>query len=84
VQQLPTFARTSQNVAIAVTLMDMLPTPSTNVVGKVYQRLKNIFNTAATPQAESSVQQWIEASISTLDCSMAGGNGPPKKLQRLE
>jgi hypothetical protein len=38
----PTFARASQNVAAVAALLDTLPTPSTNVVGKVYHQLKDI------------------------------------------
>jgi hypothetical protein len=46
-QQLPTFTRASWNVAITATLLDTLPTPSTDGVGEVYQWLKNIISTAA-------------------------------------
>jgi hypothetical protein len=44
-QQLPTFTRASQNVAAAAALLDTLPTPSIDGVGKVYQQLKNILGT---------------------------------------
>jgi hypothetical protein len=33
----PTFARTSQNVAVVVALLDTLPTPSADGVDKVYR-----------------------------------------------
>jgi hypothetical protein len=33
----PTFARASQNVAATTALLDTLPTPSTDGVGKVYR-----------------------------------------------
>jgi hypothetical protein len=33
----PTFLRASQNVAVTATLLDTLPTPSTDRVSKVYQ-----------------------------------------------
>jgi hypothetical protein len=70
---LPTFSRASQNVVVAATLLDTLPESSTSGVGEVYQRLKNILNTAIAWQAESSLQHRVEASISSLDCSKAGG-----------
>jgi hypothetical protein len=41
-RHLTTFSRVSQNVVTMVTLFDMLPVPSTDGVGKVYQRLKNV------------------------------------------
>jgi hypothetical protein len=41
-RQLPTFARASQNVATVATLLYILPTPSTNGVGEVYQQLMSI------------------------------------------
>jgi hypothetical protein len=34
--QLPTFTNTGQNVAVAATLLDTLPIPSTNGVDEVY------------------------------------------------
>jgi hypothetical protein len=39
---LPTFARASQNVAAAVTLLDTLPVPSMDRADKVYCQLKDI------------------------------------------
>jgi glucose-6-phosphate dehydrogenase assembly protein OpcA len=39
----PTFARASQNVAMAVVLLDTLLVPSTNGVGRVYCQLNDIF-----------------------------------------
>jgi hypothetical protein len=46
-RQLPTFTRASQNVAAVAVLLDTLPTPSTDRVGKVYQELKSILGAAA-------------------------------------
>jgi hypothetical protein len=60
-------------VAIVVALMDMLPTPSIDGVGKVYQQLKNILGTTTALQAESSLQHQVDASISTLNHSKDGG-----------
>jgi hypothetical protein len=37
---------TSQNMAMAVALLDTLPAPSIDVVGNVYQQLKSILSTA--------------------------------------
>jgi hypothetical protein len=72
-RQLPTFVRANQNVAAMAVLLDTLPVPSTDRVGKVYQQLKNILGTVVAQQVESSLQHRVEASISTLDCSKAGG-----------
>jgi hypothetical protein len=36
----PTFAKASQNMAVATTLLDNLPAPCTDGVGKVYRQLK--------------------------------------------
>jgi hypothetical protein len=71
--QHPTFARASQNVAVAAALLDTLPTPSTDWVDKVYQQLKNILNITTAQQAESSLQRQVEVSLSTLGRSRAGG-----------
>jgi hypothetical protein len=60
-------------VATAAVLLDTLPAPSTDGVNKVYQQLKNILDTTVMQQAESSLQHWSEASISTLDGSKAKG-----------
>jgi hypothetical protein len=43
-------------MAAATALLDTMPAPSTNGVGKVYQQLKNILGTAAAQQAKSSLQ----------------------------
>jgi hypothetical protein len=40
------FTKASQNVASAAALLYALSTPSTDGVGKVYQRLKSILGTA--------------------------------------
>jgi hypothetical protein len=45
--QRPTIAWARQNMIVAAAFLDTLPTPSTDRVGKVYQQLKNILNTAA-------------------------------------
>jgi hypothetical protein len=62
-RQLPAFARASQNVTAAAALLDVLPTPSTNEVGKVYQQLKSILSTAVVQQAESCLLHRVKASI---------------------
>jgi hypothetical protein len=71
--QLPTFAKASQNVVVAATLLDTQHTPPTNGVGEVYQRLKSILGTTIVQQAESTFQHRVEASISTPDHSKTGG-----------
>jgi hypothetical protein len=43
----PTFHWASQNIAVATTLLDTLPTPSTDGISKVYQLLKNNLSVAA-------------------------------------
>jgi hypothetical protein len=40
------FARVSQNVAVAAALLDTLPTPSTDRVDKVYRQLMGILGIA--------------------------------------
>jgi hypothetical protein len=42
----PTFARASQNMDVAVVLLDTLSAPSTNGVGKVYYQLKDFLGIA--------------------------------------
>jgi hypothetical protein len=54
-------------------LLDMLPTPSTDGVGEVYQQLKNNLGTTAAQQAESSLQHPDKASILTTACPKNGG-----------
>jgi hypothetical protein len=72
-------------MAIVAAILDTLATPSTGGVGEVYQRLKNFLETAVVQQAESSLQHRVEASVSTPDCSKAGGGGGlPKGLWRWE
>jgi hypothetical protein len=51
----PTFTRASQNVVAAASILDSLPTPSFDEVGKVYQQLKDILRTIEVQQAESSL-----------------------------
>jgi hypothetical protein len=60
-------------VAPVVVLLDTLLAPSSNGVGKVYQHLKDILGTAATQQAESSLQHRVKVSILNLDRSKARG-----------
>jgi hypothetical protein len=62
-RQLPAFARASQNVATTVVILDVLLAPSTDGVGDVYQRLKNILGTAAAQQAKSYLQHRAKATI---------------------
>jgi hypothetical protein len=71
--QLPAFARASQNVAAAAALLDALLLPSTDGVGEMYQLQKSILSTAIAPQAKSSLQHWIEASILTPAHPKDGG-----------
>jgi hypothetical protein len=47
-RQLLAFARASQDVAMTATLLDVLPAPSTNGVGEVYQRVKSIIGATAS------------------------------------
>jgi hypothetical protein len=51
----PTFAKATQNVAVAVALLDTLPVPSTDGVDKVYHHLRDILSVAVEQQAESSL-----------------------------
>jgi hypothetical protein len=62
-RQLPAFAKASQNVVTVAALLDALLAPSTDGVGKMYQRLKSILGTTAAQQVESSLQHRVEASI---------------------
>jgi hypothetical protein len=52
-QQLPAFARASQNLAAVAALLDALPALSTDGASEVYQRLKRILDGATVQQAES-------------------------------
>jgi hypothetical protein len=52
----PSFARDSQNVATVAALLDALPTPSTDLVGKMYPWLKSIPGTTVVQQVESYLQ----------------------------
>jgi hypothetical protein len=61
----PAFARANQNVAAAVTLLDTLLAPSTDWVDRVYHPLKDILGVAAKQQVESSLQWWVEVSVSS-------------------
>jgi hypothetical protein len=42
----PTFARASENVAVAAEILDTLPVPSSNRVDRVYPQLKDILSVA--------------------------------------
>jgi hypothetical protein len=42
--QLPAFARASPNVAATAALLDVLPSPSTNGIGEVYQWVKSVLS----------------------------------------
>jgi poly(3-hydroxybutyrate) depolymerase len=66
-----TFLRASQNVGAAVALLDTLPTPSIDRASKVNQQLKDILRIVAEQQAESSLQRWAEASVSSPSRSKA-------------
>jgi hypothetical protein len=59
----PTFARANQNVAVAMTLLDTLPAPSTNGVNKVYHQLRDILGVAIEQQVESSLQWRAEVFV---------------------
>jgi hypothetical protein len=50
-------------MVMAAALLDTLPTPSNDGVGKVYHQLKGILGIADEQQAESSLQQRAEVSI---------------------
>ncbi len=45
-RQAPAFARASQNMAVVAALLDTLPMPSTDGVGKVYRQLRIIVGVA--------------------------------------
>jgi hypothetical protein len=65
-------------MATSTVLLDMLPTPSTDLVGEVYQRLENILGTVVAQLAESSLQHRVEASVSTPIYPKDGGHGAPQ------
>jgi hypothetical protein len=71
--RLPTFARASQNMATVAALLHTLPAPSTDGVGEVYLRLKNILSTAVVHQVESSLHHRVEAYTLPPDRSKARG-----------
>jgi hypothetical protein len=89
-RQLPAFARASQNMATMAALLDALPAPSTDGVGKVYQRLKSILSAAA--YSRRSVPCYIRSR--PLFCPLpsppppprprVGDRGPSKELQTGE
>jgi hypothetical protein len=59
----PTFARVSQNMAVAAALLDTLPTPSAEGVDRVYRTLKDILGITTAKQAESSLWHWAGVSV---------------------
>jgi hypothetical protein len=69
---MPYLRQGQPNVVVAAVLLDTLLTPSTDGVDMVYQQLKDILGVAAAQQAESSMQHWVEVSISTVGRSKAG------------
>jgi hypothetical protein len=76
-RSLPTFTKASQNMVVLAVLLDALPTPSTNRVGEIYQRLKSIMGITATQQIESSLQHWVEASSLPPACPRMGDKWLP-------
>jgi hypothetical protein len=56
---------------MAAALLNTLPMPSTNRVDWVYRQLKDILGVAAEQQAKSSLQQWVEVSVSSPGRSKA-------------
>jgi hypothetical protein len=70
--QRPAFARASQNMAMAATLLDTLHAPSTGGVNKVYHQLKDIIGITAAQLIESSLHCWAEVTISCPGHSKAG------------
>jgi hypothetical protein len=56
---------------MAAALLNTLPMPSTNGVDWVYRQLKDILGVAAEQQAKSSLQQWVEDSVSSPGRSKA-------------
>jgi hypothetical protein len=62
-RQLVAFASASKIMAVVAALLEVLPTPSTDGAGEVYQQLKSILGTTTMQQAESSLLHWDEASI---------------------
>jgi hypothetical protein len=51
--------------------MDTLPARSTNGVDRMYHQLKDILGIAIEQQVESSLQRWVEDSISSPSHSKA-------------
>jgi hypothetical protein len=64
-----------RTVVAVATLLDMLPTPSTDGVSEVYRWLKNILGYTVVQQAESSLQHWVDASVLTPIHPKGGGQG---------
>ena len=57
-EQPPIFNRASQNVVAAVMLVRMMPEPSTTEGRWVHGELRDLLETAAVQQAESSASRW--------------------------
>jgi uncharacterized membrane protein len=76
----PTFTRASQNVVVVAALLDTLLMPSADGVDKVCHQLNDILGVAAKQQAKSSLQRWVEVSISSPDCSKASRQKTAMKL----
>jgi hypothetical protein len=68
----PAFARASQKVVTAITLLDALLTPSTDGMDMLYRQLKEIIGITATEQTKSTLQHRVEISISISDRSKGG------------
>jgi hypothetical protein len=59
-------------MAATVVLLDNLPMPSTDGVGRVYYQLRDILGLAAEQHVESSLQRWAELSVLSPGYSKAG------------
>jgi hypothetical protein len=80
-RQHPSFARDNQNVATVAALLDALPTPSTDLVGKMYPWLKSIPGTTVVQQVESYLQHRLMLlSCPPRPAPRMGNNGLPKGL----
>jgi hypothetical protein len=69
--QHPAFARASQNMAIAVALLDMLPPPSTDEVEWLYHELGEILIIVAASQVECARYRRARDPTSSLVSSRA-------------
>ena len=57
-EQPPVFNRASQNIAAAAMLVRAMPEPSTMEGRRVRGELRDLLETAAVQQAESSASRW--------------------------